>query len=463
MNPVPSPLNPPQILPVDLDDLVVSTLAEHQVPGCSVAVSYGERHWHGAYGLARVDPELPFLPDTRIPVASMTKPFTAAAVMALVEAGAVDLDTPIRHYLPDFRVADQEATESATVRHLLIHRTGWQGDEPELVDDRGAGALADQVAALGSLVQFLPPGTTFSYCNTGLDVAGRLVEVMGGGGYESIIERTILRPLGMTHSTFFAEQVVSAPAASGHVRAADGTMRPVQDPWLLPRGVNPSGGLISSARDQLLWMRWWLGTLDAPGPLTPETRERMAGDLVPIGSGPAATGLGWHVDHVHGDAGNVRSVYHEGSLRGTATVCRFVPEVGLAVVVLTNADDGQLVHRAVSDRLLAELAGIRRPDRKLDEHVDERTLAGYAGAYRAPDAASCAEVTAGPGTLRLHVTAGLLDHPLDMSAGRVEDDDFALVDGPMRSEPLVFLRTPEGELFGLRLAGRVFVRAEGEA
>ncbi|WP_188187853.1 serine hydrolase domain-containing protein [Nonomuraea sp. SYSU D8015] len=454
MGSAPSPLN------ADIDEIVRSALAEHRVPGCSVAVAHGGRHWYGAYGLARVDPELPFLPDTRIPVASMTKPFTATAVMALVEAGAVDLDAPIRRYLPDFKVADEEAAETATVRHLLTHRAGWQGDEAESVDDRGAGALAAQVAGYAVLPQTLPPGTTFSYCNTGLDVAGRLAEVVGGDAFESIVERTILEPLGMTHSTFFAERVVSAPAAAGHVREDDGTLRPVQDPWLLPRGVNPAGGLISSARDQLRWMRWWLGDLDVPGPLTPETRERMIGELVPLGS-TAATGLGWHADHL---PGGMRSVSHEGSLRGTATVCRFVPEAGLAVVVLTNADDGQLLFRAVTDRLFAELAGIRKPDRKVDRRVAEPVLAAYPGVYEATNhkhEGARVEVTAGSGTLRLRVWAPHVEDPYDMSAGQVEGDEFAVVDGPWRDEPLTFLRTAAGDLLGVRIAGRVLLRAGG--
>ncbi|MFI6390987.1 serine hydrolase domain-containing protein [Nonomuraea sp. NPDC050540] len=466
MRPVPSPMNPPSVLAADVDEIVVSALARHRVPGCSVAIAHGGRHWSGAYGLARTDPEQPFLPQTRIPVASMTKPFTATAVLALAEAGAVDLDQPVRRYLPGFRVADGSATASATVRHLLTHLTGWLGDEPEFVTDRGDGALAAQVAAFSALPQFLPPGTTFSYCNTGLDVAGRLVEVVSGQSYESFVEDRVLTPLGMTGSTFFAERVVSQPAAAGHTREDDGAPHPVQDAWLLPRGVNPSGGLISTAGDQLLWMRWWLGELDVAGPLSPETRAAMISDPVPVRAGQAATGLGWHLDYLPRGATRVSAVYHEGSLHGTATVCRFVPEAGLAVVVLTNADDGQLAYREIGDALLAELAGIGKPDRKVFRDTGEQDLAPYAGAYSTPerqDMSSRVEVTVRPGTLGLRVTTVHYDRPLEMGAGRVEADEFALLDGPWRDEPLAFLREPTGELLGLRIAGRVFLYQGGTA
>ncbi|MFI6291520.1 serine hydrolase domain-containing protein [Nonomuraea sp. NPDC050790] len=466
MRPVPSPLNPPGALPAGLDEIVTSALARYRVPGCAVAIAHRGRHWTGAYGLARTDPEQPFLPQTRVPVASMTKPFTATAVLALAEAGAVDLDEPVRRYLPRFRVADEEATASVTVRHLLTHQTGWLGDEPEFVTDRGDGALAAQVAAFSSLPQFLPPGTTFSYCNTGLDVAGRLVEVMSGQSYESFVEDRILTPLGMTGSTFFAERVVSQPAAAGHTREDDGSPHPVQDAWLLPRGVNPSGGLISTAGDQLRWMRWWLGELDAAGPVSARTRKAMISDPVPVRAGRAATGLGWHVDYLPRGASRVGAVYHEGSLHGTATVCRFVPEADLAVVVLTNADDGQLVYREVGDALLAELGGIGRPDRKIALDTGGRELAAYTGSYSTPErreASSRVEVTAGSGILHLRVTTVHYDQPMVMGAGRAGGDEFALLDGPWREEPLAFLREPSGALLGLRIAGRVFLYQGGTA
>ncbi|WP_157245086.1 serine hydrolase domain-containing protein [Nonomuraea typhae] len=457
MRPVPSPLNPPPVLPADLDEIVLSALARHRAPGCAVAVAYGGRHWTGAYGLARTEPAMPFLPETRIPVASMTKPFTATAVLALVERGLVDLDAPVVAYLPGFRVADPAATAAVTVRHLLTHLSGWLGDEPGLVGGRGEGALAEQVAAFATLPQILPPGTAFSYSNTGLDVAGRLVEVVSGRGYEAFVEEEILAPLGMTDSAFFAERVISAPAAAGHLRDGDGGVRPVQEAWLLPRGVNPSGGLISTAGDQLRWLCWWLGELDVGGPLSPGTRKTMIADPVPVRAG-AGTGLGWHLDDLPRGPAQVSAVYHEGSLEGTATVCRFVPEAGLAVVVLTNVDDGQLVHREISDRLLAELAGIGRPERPVDRTPRQEDLAGYAGRYTTPDAD--VEVTAAPGGLRLRVHLG---RPLEMSAGRVEGDDFTLIDGTWQGEPVTFLRTSDGDLLGLRIAGRVFPRTGGAA
>ncbi|WP_165367682.1 serine hydrolase domain-containing protein, partial [Phytoactinopolyspora endophytica] len=263
MHPEPSRHNPPSTLPIDIDEIVHSALSAHNVPGCSVAVTHGSQEWTGAYGLARTSPPMPFFPDTRIPIASMTKPFTATAVMALVEEGKLELDVPVRTYLPEFRVADSEVSRRVTIRHLLTHRVGWLGDETELGSERGDGALAAQVAGFASLPQVIPLGTTFSYANTAWDLAGRVVEVVEGECYESVIERRILVPLGMGATTFFAERVVSAPAASGHAKGRDGDPpAPVQDAWLLPRGANPSGGLISTAGDLLTWMRWWLGRLD---------------------------------------------------------------------------------------------------------------------------------------------------------------------------------------------------------
>lgn len=464
MKPTPSQLNPPSQLPLNIDDLVVSALIEHDAPGCSVAVSFRGTSWVGAYGLARTDPALPFLPDTRIPVASMTKPFTATAVLALVEAGQVHLDDPVRKYLPDFRVADADASEQVTVRHLLTHRPGWLGDEPEFVTDRGSSALADQVAAFATLPQVLPPGATFSYCNTGLDVAGRLVEVLRGESYEAVIENTILKPLGMTHSTFFAEQVVSASAAAGHTRTARGSLETVQDAWLLPRGVNPSGGLLSSAPDQLRWMKWWLGELDdeTAGPLSPSTRMRMINELEPVIAGRAATGLGWHIDRL----ADVNSVYHEGSLPGTATVCRFVPERDLAIVVLTNVEDGQLVYHAISRMLLEGLTDLRENTLTAAPDVAESALAEYQGSYRTPERRegyNGVEIVGDHGTLRLTVTIVHFDEPIEMRARQVEGDLFVLTEKPWTDGPVEFLRGRDNDLVGVRIAGRVLPRIGGVA
>lgn len=446
-----------------IDELVEQTLEEHGCPGCSIGIVHNGRSTVGAYGLARTDPATAFRADTRVPVASMTKPFTATAVMALVESGAIELDAPVQAFLPGFRVADPEASAQITVRHLLRHAGGWTGDVPEDDEDRGAGALAASVATLAGAPQVLPPGAAFAYSNSGLVVAGRLVEVVTGEVFEDVVERRILRPLGMGASTFFAERVISAPAAAGHKAGPDGEPYPVQDPWLVPRSANPAGGLISTAADQLAWLRWWLGTdseADEAGPIGVTTRKRMLTELVPVGIGPASAALGWHVKHeVGGDV-----VYHEGRLSGSATLALFVPGSGLGIVVLTNADTGELVHRAVAERLLAELAGITTPEPDLRLDVDAATVAELVGSYTIPQLGDVDEKvavrsdTAGRLVVVLESEHDTAVHPDGLELGQERGDLFRIRDGLWRGFPAEFLRTDGGALLGLRIGGRVFRR-----
>ncbi|MEJ3652580.1 serine hydrolase domain-containing protein [Actinomycetes bacterium KLBMP 9759] len=439
-----------------LQETVEGLLAEHGCPGCAVGIAKGGETILAAYGLARTDPATPFRVDTRVPVASMSKPFTATAVLALVQSGEVELDAPVRTYLPDFRVADEAASNAVTVRHLLRHAVGWAGDIPG-EDDRGSGALAAHVAAMKDAPQVLPPGTTFSYANNGLVVAGRVVEVVTGEVYEEHVRRTVLEPLGMTASTFFAEQAISALAVSGH-KDEDGVQVPVQDPWLVPRCANPAGGLISTAADQLAWLSWWISD-DERGPLTVATRRRMFTELVPVGVGPASARLGWHVVHHPG----ADLVYHEGRLSGSASIGLFVPQARFAAVVLTNSAAGEPLHRALTEKLLEEYAGIRPHEHRTEAEVDAAAVAELAGGYAVaqvggPDERISVRSADTGLVIRLETEHDTDVYPDGLRLGREKGDLFRVRNGVWRGLPAEFLRADDGGVLGLRIGGRVFRR-----
>lgn len=165
----------------DLRRVVVDALQETRVPGCAVGLATADGAEVEGFGLANTETGVPFTASTRIPIASMTKPYTATAVMALVEAGRVNLDEPVQRYLPEFAVADASASETVTVRHLLTHTAGWPGDrsdmrEPEL--ERGSSALAAAVSDPRRAPQLSPPGVAWSYSNTAASVVGRLLEAV---------------------------------------------------------------------------------------------------------------------------------------------------------------------------------------------------------------------------------------------------------------------------------------------
>ncbi len=470
----------------ELAGIVTDALAEHRVPGCAVAVAHEGRVWSGGFGVANVETGLPFTARTRIPICSMSKPYAAAAVLALVEEGRVDLDASVRRYLPDFRVADEAASVAVTVRQLLNHTSGWVGDlenEDRHHFDRGDDAVEKQVARMATLRQVFPPGEYWSYSNSAIVVAGRVVEAVTGVSFETFARERLLEPLGMSQSTYFHELAIAYPIAVGHDEREDGGHDVIDWPWTPERRISPAGGVISTAEDQLRWARWWAGDLDGVvDPLRAETRDRMLDETIPAGNICDAMGLGWMVDELDG----ARVVHHGGTGFGIQTLSFFVPGARLAGVVLANARGGLQVQPAVRDHLLASLAGIRpRPlpsftpsraarDEYLGRYVrtgveNDETLTVEAsgdgvelvvhGERDMGPAASAAAPDAAPDSPDAAGDAPDSSVPSSRLAARFHRaDELVLTDGPVRGLRAEFVRAPDGSLFGLRFGVRIWVR-----
>src|SRR5947207_6287702 len=176
--------------------------------------------------------------------------------MRLVERGALDLDSPIRRYLPEFKVRDDDAAKRATLRHLVTHTGGWLGD---CFADFGKGddALARYVAAMAELEQLTPLGEIWHYSNSSFAVLGRLIEVVTSKTYEAAVRELLFIPLGMTRSCFNADEAITHRVAAGH-SIVDEQPR-VARPYAFPRATTPVGGVISSVRDLLAYARFHLG------------------------------------------------------------------------------------------------------------------------------------------------------------------------------------------------------------
>lgn len=169
-------------------------MKEHGVPGAALGVYREGRSYTKAFGVTSLENPLTVTDETLFQIGSITKTFTGTLLMRLVEAGKVDLSSPVRRYLPDFGVADPDASARATVRDLVTHVGGWEGD---LFDDTGNGddALARIVREMNELEQQAPLGSAYSYNNAGFYAAARIIEVVTGKPYETTLEEQLLRPL----------------------------------------------------------------------------------------------------------------------------------------------------------------------------------------------------------------------------------------------------------------------------
>jgi CubicO group peptidase (beta-lactamase class C family) len=157
-----------------LDETVAKAMEEHNVPGAVVGVLHEAEAYTSGLGITNVDHPLQVTEGTLFQIGSITKTFTATAIVRLAVQGKVDLDAPIRAYIPDFRVRDQDASARATLRHVLTHTAGWIGD---FFLDTGAGddALSKFITAMAELQQLAPLGLHYSYNNAGFQLIFRSI------------------------------------------------------------------------------------------------------------------------------------------------------------------------------------------------------------------------------------------------------------------------------------------------
>jgi len=204
-----SPINPKETPSqastefVPIDNYVSARLHDLRIPGAALGiVKDGEVVHLQTFGSASKD-EGAVTVTTPFKIGSMSKSFTALAVMQLVEAGKIQLDAPVQQYLPEFRVADPEASKRITVRHLLNQVSGIPtsaGMNYVFRTDTGEDALEREVARSKNVKLTHEPGTTFQYSNRNYTTLGLLIKVVSGQSYEDYVQAHVLQPLGMQQS-----------------------------------------------------------------------------------------------------------------------------------------------------------------------------------------------------------------------------------------------------------------------
>ena len=248
----------------ELDRRIRALQAERRLPSVSAAVfRRGEVVWQAAVGLADLEREVEATPDTQYRIGSITKTFTAAAVLQLRDAGALALDEPLATYIPEL------GDRRATLRFVLSHTSGLQREPPGSAWEPMASPARDElIARLGEVEDVLEPGDAWHYSNLGFALLGEAVERVSGRPYQQYVDERLLAPAGLARTTWQA----AAPAATGHY------VEPWSDRWHVERVVDlggdaPSGQLWSTTGD----LARWAGFLKRPDPdvLRPESAEQM--------------------------------------------------------------------------------------------------------------------------------------------------------------------------------------------
>src|SRR6266566_2736681 len=183
-----------------VDDYITARMETAHIPGLSVAIVKGDQIVY-LKGYGQADPSgRPVTPQTPFIIGSISKTFTALAVMQLVESGKVELDAPVQRYLPWFRVADPVASARITLRHLLYHTSGIPSSGYACTTDQVTMTLEQYVRSLATLTLDRPVGSRPDYCSTNYDVLGLIVQTVSGQPYGTYVQQHVFAPLQMHHS-----------------------------------------------------------------------------------------------------------------------------------------------------------------------------------------------------------------------------------------------------------------------
>lgn len=452
-----------EAVPAALAAKIEEWMAHYGVPGVAVGVYQGGQEYIGAWGVTSVDTRLPVDERTLFQIGSTSKTFCGTAAMVLAEQGRLDLDAPLRTYLPDLKLTDADATARATMRHCLTHVGGWVGD---YFDDTGSGddALAVMVAQMADLPQIAPLGAMWSYNNAGFYLAGRAIEAITGQTYEDALQELVIAPLGLSRTMFFAKNAITERFAVGHITAAGkaGQEPRVARPWELARSANAAGGLLADIPDQLAYARFHLGDGTAANGtrvLSAAGLKAMQQTLVDKGR-DGQMGLSWQLGATDG----VRIVRHGGATNGQLSAFQMVPGRDFAVAVLTNANRGVELHGQVVSWTLDHYCGLREPDYPAVP-VATDALAEYVGTYAAP--LSDIALTLEGDALMAQVTpkGGFPKRiseppptPPPVRVEFIEADWIRATDEPFKGNKGEFLRGPDGSIGWLRWGGRAAKR-----
>jgi len=323
-----------------VDDLVQREMAKHRIPGLAFeVVQHGKAKKTAAYGFANLEWGVPATPETVFEIGSVTKQFTAACVLRLVEEGKLSLDDKISRYLK----GAPAGWSGITIRHLLTHTSGLRNYTGLDGFELSRHLTQEQfIAKIGEQPLGFPPGEKFSYCNTGYNLLGFIIENVSGKKYGEFLAETILGPLEMTATTNREPSRILKFRAAGYDQ--DKTN------GLVNRDVNytdlfSAGEMVSTVGDLMKWD----AALNTEKILKASSKNSMWTSAKLNDGRPTGYGFGWFLETWNGH----KVIGHPGSTSGFAAANLRFPDDGLTIVVLCNSgEDG------AADRLARAVAVI---------------------------------------------------------------------------------------------------------
>jgi len=371
----------------DLQQLLDETAAKLGVVGAQLSIYDGRTQRDFATGYRNRELELPVTTGTLFQIGSTTKVFNAALIMSLVDAGKLDLDTPVAEYIIDFQLDDAQAKQTMSLRHLLSMSAGLDNG-PYYDYGRGDDALGRYVGMMGGVPLIFAPGSAYGYSNASTNVSGHAAARVMGRTWEHLLTERIWEPLGLKHSALFAEDLLLHAVAMGYKKKESGEGLERTPNWCLPRSIAPAGGLTCCSTGDLVRLgRMFLDrgkSASGVQVLSQAAVEVVQQPQVKLPTrqyadewciGPCRKKWGGHVLYGHG-----------GTNLSGSSMLLWCPEKNVAIATLVNvAAQGYPLADAIFDQVLPRLFGIDKPKAPTPKSVTpiKTDFAPYVGRFEA--------------------------------------------------------------------------------
>jgi CubicO group peptidase (beta-lactamase class C family) len=354
--------------PARMDQIVESSAANRKFTGAVLMARGGQVLFSKGYGYANLEWNIPNTPDTRFRLGSLTKQFTAASILLLEERGKLNVNDPVKKYMPDAPAA----WDKVTIFHLLTHTSGipsFTGFPDYAKLEPFPSTPAELVARFRDKPLEFAPGEKWAYNNSGYVLLGYLLEKITGQPYEEFLTENIFKPLGMTDSGYDSNSAIIPRRAEGYVAAKGGFQHAGYINMTVPFSA---GALYSTTLDLLKWQQGLYGGKV----LQPASLAKMT---TPFKNDYA---FGLVVDTP--PSGHKR-FSHGGGIEGFNTELEYYPDDKLTLVILGNAN-GATPPAEIAHSLATFALGqtVTLPGERKEITVDPATLSRYTGAYRPP-------------------------------------------------------------------------------
>ena len=440
----------------DLKSLLDELRAKHNAVGCTLGILNNGEIETAASGSLNLATGVECTPDSTFQIASVGKVFTATLMMQLVDEGRVALDEPVKKYLPDFTIADAEAARTVTVRQLLNHTSGIEGDFVPADDPEGPSTISC-VRKMALLPSLYPPGQgPMTYCNSGFVVAGRIIEVLTGTTWQNAVMDRICRPLGMPQAYAHPHESLRFRSAMGHLPdPADPKKHIVAPVTYMSQSIAAAGSVLTmSAESLLLFAKAHMADGaygDGKQLLSAQSARAMRESKIPIP--PFASkdinfwGLGWYL----GVGDGYRMVGHTGvaAFAGQVAYLRLFPDKGVAFTVQMNSMSAGLVDD-IETLLLKNLLGVTSlPIHQPPPEQFSVQASRYVGTYENIVGRSTVQNKDGKLTLSLESKIGA-GPPMNVVLEPYRPDVFAFAENP--DQKVLFLDDENGKAKFMRIS-----------